>query len=119
MKNRILTYRKYIDSLLQSSEDCDWKYIKQEHLTQVAFFQHERLVHLIVTITFAILELLTVCAYVVVGAIDSTLSMPLLVLAIAILILLVPYIKHYYLLENEVQKMYKQYDQICEKEHKL
>ena len=66
MKNRILTYRKYIDSLLQSGEDCDWKYIKQEHLTQVAFFQHERLVHLIVTITFAILELLTVCAYVIV-----------------------------------------------------
>lgn len=88
MKNRILTYRKYIDSLLQSEEDCDWKYIKQEHLTQVAFFQHERLVHLIVTITFAILELLTVCAYVIVGAIDSALSMPLLVLAIAILILL-------------------------------
>ena len=119
MKNRILTYRKYIDSLLQSGEDCDWKYIKQEHLTQVAFFQHERLVHLIVTITFAILELLTVCVYVIVGAIDSALSMPLLVLAIAILILLVPYIKHYYLLENEVQKMYKQYDQICEKERKL
>ena len=84
-----------------------------------AFFQHERLVHLIVTITFAILELLTVCAYVIVGAIDSALSMPLLVLAIAILILLVPYIKHYYLLENEVQKMYKQYDMICEKERKL
>ena len=90
MKNRILTYRKYIDSLLQSEEDCDWKYIKQEHLT-----------------------------YVIVGAIDSALSMPLLVLAIAILILLVPYIKHYYLLENEVQKMYKQYDRICEKERKL
>ena len=119
MKNRILTYRKYIDSLLQSDKGCDWKYIKQEHLTQVAFFQHERLVHLIVTITFAILELLTVCAYVIVGAIDSALSMPLLVLAIAILILLVPYIKHYYLLENEVQKMYKQYDRICEKERKL
>ena len=31
MKNRILTYRKYIDSLLQSEEGCDWKYIKQEH----------------------------------------------------------------------------------------
>lgn len=85
----------------------------------MAFFQHERLVHLIVTITFAILELLTVCAYVIVGAIDSELSMPLLVLTIAILILLVPYIKHYYLLENEVQKMYKQYDRICEKERKL
>jgi len=119
MKNRILTYRKYIDSLLQSQDDCDWKYIKQEHLTQLAFFQHERLVHLIVTITFAILELLSVCAYVVVGALDSSLSFPLLILSLVILILLVPYIKHYYLLENEVQKMYIQYDRICEKERKL
>lgn len=119
MKNRILTYRKYIDSLLQSQDDCDWKYIKQEHLTQLAFFQHERFVHLIVTITFAILELLSVCAYVVVGALDSSLSFPLLILSLVILILLVPYIKHYYLLENEVQKMYIQYDRICEKERKL
>ena len=121
MGSRIPEHIYYRDNAdkCQWIEDCDWKYIKQEHLTQVAFFQHERLVHLIVTITFAILELLTVCAYVIVGAIDSALSMPLLVLAIAILILLVPYIKHYYLLENEVQKMYKQYDMICEKERKL
>ena len=115
MKKRILTYRKYIDSLLASDKQSDWKYIKQEHITQVAFFQHERLVHLIVTVTFAVLELLTVCAYVIVGAIDSTLSFPLLILALLIIVLLIPYIKHYYLLENEVQKMYVQYDRIAQK----
>lgn len=115
MKKRILTYRKYIDSLLASEKQYDWKYIKQEHITQVAFFQHERLVHLIVTVTFAVLELLTVCAYVIVGALDSTLSFPLLILALLILVLLIPYIKHYYLLENEVQKMYVQYDRIAQK----
>lgn len=81
----------------------------------MAFFQHERLVHLIVTVTFAVLELLTVCAYVIVGALDSTLSFPLLILALLILVLLIPYIKHYYLLENEVQKMYVQYDRIAQK----
>lgn len=115
MKKRILTYRKYIDFLLASNKQSDWKYIKQEHITQVAFFQHERLVHLIVTVTFAVLELLTVCAYVIVGALDSTLSFPLLILALLILVLLIPYIKHYYLLENEVQKMYVQYDRIAQK----
>ena len=115
MKKRILTYRKYIDSLLASDKQYDWKYIKQEHITQVAFFQHERLVHLIVTVTFAVLELLTVCAYVIVGALDSTLSFPLLILALLIIVLLIPYIKHYYLLENEVQKMYVQYDRIAQK----
>ncbi len=115
MKKRILTYRKYIDSLLASDKQYDWKYIKQEHITQVAFFQHERLVHLIVTVTFSVLELLTVCAYVIVGALDSTLSFPLLILALLIIVLLIPYIKHYYLLENEVQKMYVQYDMIAQK----
>ena len=115
MKKRILTYRKYIDSLLASDKQSDWKYIKQEHITQVAFFQHERLVHLIVTVTFAVLELLTVCAYVIVGALDSTLSFPLLILALLIIVLLIPYIKHYCLLENEVQKMYVQYDRIAQK----
>ena len=115
MKKRILTYRKYNDFLLASDKQTDWKYIKQEHITQVAFFQHERLVHLIVTVTFAVLELLTVCAYVIVGALDSTLSFPLLILALLIIVLLIPYIKHYYLLENEVQKMYVQYDRIAQK----
>ena len=115
MKKRILTYRKYIDFLLASDKQSDWKYINQEHITQVAFFQHERLVHLIVTVTFAVLELLTVCAYVIVVALDSTLSFPLLILALLILVLLIPYIKHYYLLENEVQKMYVQYDRIAQK----
>ena len=115
MKKRILTYRKYIDFLLASDKQSDWKYIKQEHITQVAFFQHERLVHLIVTVTFAVLELLTVCAYVIVVALDRPLSFPLLILALLILVLLIPYIKHYYLLENEVQKMYVQYDRIAQK----
>ena len=36
-------------------------------------------------------------------------------LAIALLILLIPYIRHYYILENEVQKMYGQYDKMVEK----
>lgn len=71
--------------------------------------------HLIVTVTFAVLELLTVCACVIVGALDSTFSFPLLILALLILVLLIPYIKHYYLLENEVQKMYVQYDRIVQK----
>ena len=33
----------------------------------------------------------------------------------AFLALLIPYVRHYYILENEVQKMYGQYDVIIEK----
>ena len=49
MEKRILSYRKRIDELLQQ-EDANWEKILEEHLTQVAFFQHERLIHLIVTV---------------------------------------------------------------------
>ena len=61
MKKRILTYRNRIDQLLKDcSMDTDWEEVLQEHLIQVGFFQHERFVHLLVTVTFALLEFITV-----------------------------------------------------------
>ena len=78
----------------------------KEHLVQVGFFQHERLIHLIVTVTFALLEMLAI----VISVISDSLFT--LLLPIVILILLIPYIRHYYILENEVQKMYGQYDRM-------
>lgn len=107
MRKRILWYRRKIDALLH---DCpagtDWNAVQKQHLQQIAFFQHERLVHLIVTMTFAILTLLSF------GIVLLTQLFSLLALTAALLVLLIPYIFHYYLLENEVQKMYAQYDRI-------
>ena len=111
MEKRILNYRRYIDELLTRS-DVNWEAIIKEHLIQISFFQHERLIHLIVTITFAILEVIVIGLCVV----SFTLGVGLL--AIALLILLVPYVRHYYILENEVQKMYWQYDKMVEKQDK-
>lgn len=108
MERRILNYRKYIDGLLQQ-EDLDWESVIKEHLIQISFFQHERLIHLIVTVTFALLEMIAVSM----SVISFTLGSGLLVLAL--LILLIPYIRHYYILENEVQKMYGQYDKMVER----
>lgn len=72
------------------------------------FFQHERLVHLIVTVTFAILTMISIVAALMI-------CNPLLyALTLLFLVLLLPYIMHYYTLENEVQKMYVQYDRILE-----
>lgn len=110
MEQRILQYRKFMDEeLLRLSkeqnvteEEISW--IKKEHLVQISLFQHERLVHLIVTVTFALLEMLAILLTVVSGEL-----FPIL-LSGALLILLIPYVRHYYILENEVQKMYGQYD---------
>lgn len=81
----------------------------EEHLTQIAFFQHERLIHLIVTVTFALLEMIAIALAV------TVFSPGIGLLAIALLVLLIPYVRHYYILENEVQKMYVQYDKLLEK----
>lgn len=83
----------------------------KEHLVQVGFFQHERLIHLIVTVTFALLEMLAIVLSVISDSF-FTLALP-----VVILILLVPYIRHYYILENEVQKMYGQYDRMRRLQH--
>ena len=139
MEQRILQYRKQIDEWLQKMEQRaqtlsqDGEYSTQaiqrqsdtqktdteeqtmqemvqdklqEHLVQVGFFQHERLIHLIVTVTFALLEMLAIVLSVISDSLFT------LLLPIVILILLIPYIRHYYILENEVQKMYGQYDRM-------
>ena len=107
MEKRIRQYLKYLEML---SNDCE-KYhedesLKQKVLTQIDFFQHERLIHLIVTMTFALLTILSLltCLFVVNWGIIS--------LTLMFLVLLVPYIRHYYILENSVQKMYRLYDKI-------
>lgn len=112
MKERILGYLKKTDEFLKNPPgNTDWEEAIREHLEQVQMFQHERLIHLIVTVLFA---LMTTC--VLVGMVMSF-HMSLVILLIPLLILLFPYISHYYLLENSVQKMYGQYDQMIENKH--
>lgn len=79
-----------------------------EHLTQIQFFQHERLIHLIVTCLFAVL------AFSAFFVLFFTMNSGMFLLFAALLILLVPYIRHYYILENGVQRMYRQYDRLRE-----
>jgi len=132
MRKRINTYLSFIDKILAgelpvtASFDVDEKHyalvkkdyaptrkeyeiLLERHKEQIAFFSHERLVHLIVTVLFA---LLTFSVFIV-GI--FTFSIPLVILLVMLLVLLVPYIMHYYLLENGVQKMYSQYDEIVKR----
>lgn len=93
MKKRILTYMKQTEQLLITDSDhTDWEQIRREHLIQISFFQHERLVHLLVTMLFAVLAFLTLIIM------TLKFSIPALILFLAILTLLIPYITHYYLL---------------------
>lgn len=110
MKKRITEYLNRIDAILREAPDgYDYAALLNEHLVQIGFFQHERLIHLLVTLTFAILTVASVLTIVITG------YLPLAALAALLLVLLIPYVAHYYLLENGVQKMYAQYDLILKK----
>lgn len=110
MRKRILAYISYMDSLLDELEkgatEERLRKVREEHLTQLAFFQHERLIHLIVTVLFALIEFISLFMFLCLGSVGT------LLLTGAVMLLLVPYIRHYYLLENEVQRMYVQYDRL-------
>ena len=103
MKRRLLAYIDYVEKELVN-EELDREGFREQLLIQIQFFQHERLVHLIVTVTFALLLVM------VFGLFLLTEIMSLLILDGLILVLLIPYISHYYLLENGVQKLYGFYD---------
>lgn len=103
MKKRLLSYIKYVNDELER-EDLDKDVFREQLLIQIQFFQHERLIHLIVTVTFALLFMMTVGLFLI------TQKMSLLLLGGLLMILLIPYISHYYLLENGVQRLYTFYD---------
>lgn len=110
MTKSIKRYIFTIDELLKSKEsNINYENEIKNHLIHINFFQHERLIHLIVTVVFAILTI-GIFLYTI-----SLPSMPFFLLTAFFMILLIPYIKHYYLLENSVQYMYKQYDEMVRK----
>lgn len=110
MAKRIKDYKKMIDELLKNELPAEeWERIRAEHLIQVGFFQHERLIHLLVTLAFAIISMMTF--FFCIMSFQPMLGL----LLVALLCLLVPYIRHYYLLENEVQAMYEQYDEMVKR----
>ncbi|MDO4796453.1 MAG: hypothetical protein Q4A01_00360 [Coriobacteriales bacterium] len=112
MQKRLVGYRKRIDALLDdNATDVDWHALLEEHLVQTSFFQHERLVHLLVTLAFALMEL----ASALVALCTQNLVSALLMLMF--LVLLAPYLVHYYYLENETQRLYAQYDRILDRCH--
>lgn len=107
MRKQIQEYRNYIEELLKNGDaGVNWEKVLQEHLLKIAWYQHERLIHLIVTVLFALLEVVCMAVMMITGSLGA------MVLMLAILVLLVPYVGHYYFLENSVQALYLIYDKI-------
>ncbi len=107
MRKKILKYKAEIDEMLKNPpKDIDYAEEERKHLIQIQFFMHERLVHEIIMVLFALSTILVFIETV------RTAEILFAVLLVALLILLVPYIMHYYVLENSVQYMYEQYNEM-------
>ena len=93
-----------IDNIIKTNNKKNIDKVIEDHLVKIQFYQHERLVHFLVTMLFALLFIITFLYSL------KNISIGLVILDLLFLSLLVPYIIHYYKLENSVQYMYKQYD---------
>ncbi len=79
----------------------------KEHLIKIGFFQHERLIHLFVTLFYGLLFLI----FMALGFIHFLFFF----IAGIFSIFLICYVIHYFHLENGVQYLYIQYDMMKNK----
>lgn len=105
--------KEYIEYIKKRLYECtgpkELEEILSEHKDKIAFMQHERLVHFLVTMMFAIILVIFIAVFLTVD------NIMLGLLIVIITALLAAYIKHYYFLENTVQSMYRIYDDILKK----
>jgi len=94
-------YIREIEKVLESEKKNEWGKVLENHWVQIGIFQHERLIHLLVTLTFGLGFLMMM------GVTVLTLNYILILVDLLLLTLLIPYIFHYFKLENGVQKLYK------------
>lgn len=107
MKKRLKNYLIFIKDInIADMAEKEKNTLRTEMLVQIGFFQHERLVHLIVMVTIAIFTLFSILGCLAWPSILTFLLAGLLI------VLLIPYIRYYYILENGVQKLYEYYDKI-------
>ncbi len=105
----ILEHEAYIRSLLESTENQDWDKVRKYHKVQIMFLQHERLVHMMVTLFFGFL-----LAFSLFMALFMELAV-LLLLVLFIGVLEIFYLVHLYRLETGVQRWYGLYRDIVNK----
>lgn len=79
------------------------------HEEMVRCFQHERLIHLIITLFFVALTLvfLGMTGFLIGGGKATWEAWPLYLATLLLTILSVAYVKYYHYLENHLQKLYK------------
>jgi len=105
MNKVMINHEAFMHKTLEDpAANLEW--LLSYHKSWIQFLQHERLVHLLVTLTLAFILIITF-------SISLFLTNPYLLILFAVLaVLLGFYIFHYYKLENGVQRWYSIYDEL-------
>lgn len=94
-------HEAFVRRALDEEHDAPfWEGLAAFHERQLARMQHERLIHLLVTLTVAVLCLLSV------GYLGTAPSLAAFAIAALLLVLVSAYLLHYFRLENGVQRWY-------------
>lgn len=104
MREYMKEHIELVDKYLKEDKHNKINDFLDNHLKKISFFQHERFIHLCVTLCYAFFTIIFFALTLV-----SFIFIPIALIVITFLVL---YIYHYFYLENGVQYMYKQYDKL-------
>lgn len=120
MDKKILAHKEFVEARLSELEKRRDKKTTEAARDLLAYhdamtrnFQHERQIHLYVTLFFAGLLILVLAATVILPNVVTLLTdnllvnLALLMLSLILFVLEMFYIRHYYQLENRTQKLYE------------
>lgn len=99
----------YIENDMKTAGEDKTRRVLAEFELKITYFQHERLIHLMVTLSFALFLLLSIGAIFI---FPSEFIISAVLLTAIFFGLTVGYVFHYYFLENSVQKMYHMRDEM-------
>lgn len=109
MKNYLENYINEIDNKIKN-KDITKEDIKN-HLNKISFFQHERQIHLLVTLFYTLYLFISIIIFLKIWQFVFIIYL--------IITILIFYVKHYFFLENNVQYLCKQYDKMIENKKKI
>ncbi|MCL2085707.1 hypothetical protein FWH09_02110 [Candidatus Saccharibacteria bacterium] len=121
MEKRLKEYEAYATRVLEQDKKDIPKRFWDYHKQKISEFQHERQVHLIIMLFFAVLAIVAVLARIWLlpffdGSVYGTLlNISSGVLALFLVLLEGAYIRHYFQLENGIQRLYRLTSQVYEK----
>ncbi|MGN0642043.1 MAG: hypothetical protein ACI4JJ_02750 [Huintestinicola sp.] len=108
MKKYIRAYIASVEKAL-ADDGTDLRKLREELLIQTGFIQHERLIHLIVTVFVGLVLFIGLVVFFV-----SEMTAFLAVCAL-LLVLTFAYLAYYYFIENSTQQLYRLYNRISVK----